>query len=89
MDARLPVVATRVGGLPHVIEHGVHGLLTEPGDAHALAEGVAELLRDRERARAMGAAGQERRREHYDFGRTLRTLEGIYDELLTSARGAA
>jgi glycosyltransferase involved in cell wall biosynthesis len=89
MDAGLPVVATRVGGLPHVIEHGVHGLLTEPGDAHALAGGIAELLRDPERARAMGAAGRERRREHYDFGRTLHTLQGIYEELLDGARPAA
>lgn len=90
MDAGLPVVASRVGGLPHVIEHGVHGLLTEPNDAHALAGGIRELLSDPGRARRMGAAGRERRRAEYDFGRTLRTLEGIYEDLLArSGRAAA
>lgn len=90
MDAGLPVVATRVGGLPHVIEHGVHGLLTEPGDAHALAAGIRELLADPERRRRMGEAGRERRRAEYDFGRTLSTLEGLYEDLLArSGRAAA
>jgi glycosyltransferase involved in cell wall biosynthesis len=60
----------------------VHGLLTDPGDAHSLAEGIRALLDDPERARRMGAAGRERRREHYDFGRTLRTLERLYEDLL-------
>ena len=82
MDAGLPVVATRVGGLPHVIRDGEHGLLTDPGDPHALATGIRELLNDRDRARRMGEAGRERRRSEYDFGRTLRTLEGIYEDLL-------
>jgi glycosyltransferase involved in cell wall biosynthesis len=89
MDAGLPVVATRVGGLPHVIRHGEHGLLTEPNDAHSLAEGIRELLQDPERRRRMGAAGHERRRERYDFARSLRTLEGLYEDLLARSGRAA
>ena len=89
MDAGLPVVATRVGGLPHVIEHGVHGLLTEPGDASALAEGIRELLLDRERARRMGEAGRERRRSVYDFDNTLRELEALYEDRLARSGRAA
>jgi glycosyltransferase involved in cell wall biosynthesis len=88
MDAALPVVATRVGGLPDLIEHGVHGLLVEPGDAHLLAEAVGELLADPERARRMGEAGRARRREDYDFDRTLQRLESLYEDLLARSERA-
>ena len=55
MAASLPIVATRVGGLPGVVEDGVTGVLT-PVDEAAFAAALAELERDRERARAMGAS---------------------------------
>jgi glycosyltransferase involved in cell wall biosynthesis len=82
MDAGLPVVATRVGGLPDVIEHGRHGLLVEPGDASALAGALATLLRNPERARELGALGRERRRAEFSIDQTVRTLERMYLDLL-------
>jgi glycosyltransferase involved in cell wall biosynthesis len=81
MDAALPVVATRVGGLPDLIEHGRHGLLVEPGDAGVLAGAIGTLLRDPERARELGAHGRERRRAEFSIDRTVRTLEDMYVEL--------
>ena len=81
MDAGLPVVATRVGGLPDLVEHGRHGLLVEPGDASALAGAIGELLRDPARARELGAAGRERRRTEFSIDRTVRTLEDMYVQL--------
>ena len=56
----LPVVATRVGGLPEVIEDGVTGLLVPPGDADALAQAMIRLLSDADLRRRMGQAGRER-----------------------------
>jgi glycosyltransferase involved in cell wall biosynthesis len=55
-----PVVATRVGGVPEVVENGATGYLVEPGDDEALADAITALLRDPSTARAMGHAGQRR-----------------------------
>lgn len=64
MNAGTPVVATRVGGLPEVVDDGVTGRLVEPGDPEALAAAVLDVLSRREE---MGAAGRERaRRWHAD-----------------------
>jgi glycosyltransferase involved in cell wall biosynthesis len=81
MDAALPVVATRVGGMPDLIDDGVHGRLVEPGDPSALAAAVVDVLRDPERAAAMGARARERRRAEFDLDGTVRTLEELYERL--------
>jgi glycosyltransferase involved in cell wall biosynthesis len=59
MNAGTPVVATRVGGLPEVVEDGVTGRLVEPGDPAALAAAVREVLARRDE---MGAAARVRAR---------------------------
>jgi glycosyltransferase involved in cell wall biosynthesis len=81
MDVGLPIVATRVGGMPDLIDDGVHGRLVEPGDAAGLAAAVVELLRDPERARAMGERARERRRAEFDLNGTVRALEAMYERL--------
>lgn len=60
MSCARPVAASRIGGIPEVVEDGVTGQLVPPGDAAALAEAVARILGDPARARAMGQAGRER-----------------------------
>jgi starch synthase len=57
MAVGTPVVATRVGGIPEVVQDGVTGRLVAPGDPGALAGAVLEVL---ERRDAMGAAGRSR-----------------------------
>jgi glycosyltransferase involved in cell wall biosynthesis len=57
MAVGVPVVATRVGGLPEVVDDGVTGRLTTPGDPDALAAAVLDVLAHRDR---MGAAARER-----------------------------
>ena len=86
MEAARPVVATRVGGVPDLIDDGVHGRLVEPQDPDAFAAAVAELLRDPERAREMGRRGQERRREEFDIDVMVRRLEELYVRLREEAR---
>ncbi|HEX8648426.1 MAG TPA: glycosyltransferase [Thermoleophilaceae bacterium] len=82
MDAGLPVAATSVGGVPDLIEDGVHGFLVEPGDPQALAGAIGKLLRDRDAAAAMGARARERRRSEFTIDNTVRTLERMYEDLL-------
>ena len=60
MAAGLPVVATRVGGVPEAVEEGKSGLLVPPEDPAALAEGIRTVLADPELRVRFGAAGRER-----------------------------
>jgi glycosyltransferase involved in cell wall biosynthesis len=55
-----PVVATRVGGIPELVEHGVTGLLVPPEDPDALADALVRLLADRDLAARMGAEARRR-----------------------------
>ena len=55
-----PVVVTRTGGLPDIVEHGVTGLLVPPCDEGALADAVVQLLSDPEASRRMGQAGRNK-----------------------------
>jgi len=59
----IPVVATRVGGLPEVVRDGVTGILVPPEDPRAAADAIARLLADSEVRSAMGVAGRELRAE--------------------------
>ena len=87
MAAGKPVVSTRVGGVPELVEDGVQGLLVEPRDPAALAKAVAELLRDPERAERLGAQGRERQLREYSLDAMVRHVEELYEELwLASGR---
>lgn len=88
MEAGLPIVSTAVGGIPDLIESGVHGLLVPAEDPPALASAVAELLREPQRARQMGAQARARRLAEFDFDAMVRRIEALYDELLSAHRRA-
>jgi L-malate glycosyltransferase len=89
MDAGLPVVGTRVGGIPDLVDDGVEGLLVEPGDPDGLAEAIARLLDDPQEARRMGERGRERRRREFDIDVMVRNLENLYLELYANTRRCA
>jgi glycosyltransferase involved in cell wall biosynthesis len=86
MEAGLPIVATRVGGVPDLIDDGVHGLLVQPGEPLELAGAIDELLRDRPRAAALGARARERRRREFDLDVMVHNMEALYEELLAARR---
>jgi glycosyltransferase involved in cell wall biosynthesis len=73
--AGVPVVATRVGGLPEMIEEGVTGRLVDPDDERGLAAVLCELLENADRARHMGEAGRRRAQSLFD----LRVMAGAYN----------
>ena len=80
MACALPVVASRTGGIPEVVEDGVSGILVAPGDADDLARALTALERDPERRRRLGVAARARA-EAFDVSATVRALEGIYEEV--------
>ena len=86
MSVGLPVVATASGGVPEIVVEGETGLLVPPGEPGPLAEAIAALLSEPARARALGAAGHRRAREHFDVRRVARQVQAIYDAML-SAQG--
>ncbi|HEU5347585.1 MAG TPA: glycosyltransferase family 4 protein [Ktedonobacterales bacterium] len=81
MAAGLPVVATRVGAIPEIIEDGEMGLLVRPGSPHALAQAIDELLRDPETARRLSASGREQVLARYD----QRIMVAGYERVLRDA----
>lgn len=88
MEAGLPVVATRVGGVPDLITPGTHGLLVDRRDPAGLAAAAAELLDDPPRAAAMGSRGRVRRRAEFDIAVTVSEIERIYAGLAAGATPA-
>jgi len=77
------VVATRVGGVPDVVDDGETGFLVRSGDTHALAERLALLAADPVRAAAMGAEGRRRALERYAVSRLVDDVDALYRRLLS------
>lgn len=82
MAIGLPVVASRVGGIPEVVIDGETGLLVPPSDDQALAEALAIYCRAPEQAKRHGAAGRERIEHQYSMNAMLSTYAKLYDSLL-------
>src|SRR5207302_219437 len=66
-----PVIATKVGDIPEIIEHRQNGLLIEPGDSRALAAAILEFLSDPKLAAACAANGLRYANEHFSFDRMM------------------
>ncbi|PLS86176.1 MAG: hypothetical protein CYG60_08685 [Actinobacteria bacterium] len=88
MAAAVPVVASRVGGIPGQIQPGREGILVPPGDAKALGDALLSLLRDPERARRMGEAGRLRAETEFSHENMVRKVEGIYRDALTGLKSS-
>jgi glycosyltransferase involved in cell wall biosynthesis len=82
MASGAPVVATRVGGAPEVVEDGVTGLLVPPGDAPALARSVLRLLADPALGWRMGAAARDLVHTRFSLEAMVEQTTAVYDALL-------
>ena len=83
MMAWLPVVATRVGGVPELVEDGVTGFLVPPRDPDALADALQKLIADPELRRRMGQAGREKALKEFTLDRMLAETQKVYEEILS------
>lgn len=81
MAAGVVPIVTRVGGMPDVVEEGVHGAFVPVGDADAIARAVEALSRDRARLARMSAACRKRIAGAYSIERVAAGLSGLYASL--------
>ncbi len=83
MACGVPVVATRVGGVPEIVRNGVDGLLVDPGAEDQLVAALSMLTADPVLRRRLGQSGRRRVAERFDVATTSRSLLAIYEGLAT------
>jgi len=86
MASGLPIIATRVGAVPEVIEDGENGLLIDPGDPGALTRALKRLLYDNELRHTLGSNNLRKVQEKYHIPKGIEQLDRIYREILAEAR---
>jgi glycosyltransferase involved in cell wall biosynthesis len=85
MRAGVPVVGTRVGGIPDLVRDNVDGLLVAPGEPAAIGRAVAAIERDPDLAARLGASGRERAAD-FDVVRVVDRIRGCYQHLRAGPR---
>jgi glycosyltransferase involved in cell wall biosynthesis len=87
MNAGCACVATAVGGVPEMLDHGGCGVLVAPGDPSALVGGLLRVLTDPVLARTLGERARERVRDHYSIEAVTGRYVELYRELAGSRGG--
>lgn len=82
-----PVIATRVGGIPEIIEHQKSGLLVNPNDPSGLSDAILYMLENREESKKMGVEGLKVISERFERESVVGKLEEIYEETLDKVGG--
>ncbi|HEY0370600.1 MAG TPA: N-acetyl-alpha-D-glucosaminyl L-malate synthase BshA [Thermoanaerobaculia bacterium] len=84
MASEVPVIATRAGGLPEVVDDGVTGYLLPVGDIEAMADRGVEILRDDDLRKKMGKRGRESAVERFDEQKIVPIYREMYSHVLSS-----
>jgi glycosyltransferase involved in cell wall biosynthesis len=82
MALEVPVVATRIAGVPRLVLHEENGLLVEAGDEEGLARACARLLGEAGLRAALGQAGRRTIEARYSFAVRMQKVRAVYDDLL-------
>jgi N-acetyl-alpha-D-glucosaminyl L-malate synthase BshA len=88
MACEVPVIATRVGGVSEVVEHGVDGYLVEARDVHAAARFGIEILSRPDRGREMGRRARQDAKRKYCANDIIPLYENYYRQVLSGAVAA-
>jgi L-malate glycosyltransferase len=83
MSQGMPVVGTRGGGVPEIIQSGESGLLYETGNIEELTQCIRQVLKDKRMWLTLSDNGQERVRDHFSIKQTSQKIELIYQQLLS------
>ncbi|MBM3300921.1 MAG: glycosyltransferase family 4 protein, partial [Deltaproteobacteria bacterium] len=86
MATGLPVVSTRVGGVPELVQHGETGLLVDSGNPRQLADSLSELLKARDRRLAMGSRARTWAVEHHSLKNLVKRTEEVFLEAVKEAQ---
>jgi glycosyltransferase involved in cell wall biosynthesis len=87
MAMQVAVVATRVAGVPKLLQQGEIGLLVEPGNVQALSAALARLLADHGLRTRLGNAGRRAIEQGHSFAARMHKIRAIYDEMLEGRNG--
>jgi glycosyltransferase involved in cell wall biosynthesis len=85
LASEVPVIATRAGGLPEVVEDGVTGYLLPVGDVEGMAARAIDILSNDDLRRRMGAAGRAVAIERYDVKNVVPLYRGMYERVIAGA----
>jgi L-malate glycosyltransferase len=85
MACEVVPIATRAGGVPEVVEHGVSGFLADVGDVETMARYAIDLLSDETRLRAMGAQARTSARAKFCSSKIIPLYEDFYRRVLERA----
>jgi glycosyltransferase involved in cell wall biosynthesis len=85
MACKVPSIATRVGGVPELIDDGVTGLLYMVGDVDGMSLGALSLLKDRERLNAMRDAGRKTAQKRFCSTLVVPHYVRYYEQVLKKA----
>ena len=85
MACEVPVIATRVGGIPEVVREGIDGFLFDVGDVSSMAQGCLRILDDPKLRLTMGEAGRERARSEYCASKIVLQYENLYRRTIENA----
>ncbi len=86
MACRVPTIATRVGGVPELVEDGVNGLLFPVGDIEAMAEASIALLQDEKRLEEMRIASRRTAQKHFCASQIIPQYEQYYEKVLAQSK---
>lgn len=86
MAMEIPVVASRVGGIPELVRHEETGLLVDPDDPEALAEALARLLEDQELSRRLAKAGRDLVISQFNLHHNVKQLMGLFTDAIAAPR---
>jgi glycosyltransferase involved in cell wall biosynthesis len=84
MASSKPIVATRVGDVPSLVENGKNGLLVSPGSREELSGAVVRLLKDESLRNEMGRNGREKVAREFSLDRSVRMFQDLIEERLTT-----
>ena len=82
MASGLPVIASKVGGVPEIIDHNKNGLLVEPGNSEQLAESILRVLKDKKLSKKLSKNARDRVKKNFTLDIMTKRTKEVYDNIL-------